>query len=157
MMMKVLKLRRIPMTMRTQTKYIVIHCSATKNIQDITIEDIDRWHKERGFSKVGYHFYVRKSGDIEVGRNIDQVGAHAKGYNSISIGICYEGGLNPEGKATDTRTWKQKRAIKKLIRKARRHYGPIRVYGHRDLPNVNKECPCFNASDEYNKENIYDS
>lgn len=72
---------------------IVIHCSATRVDCDFTAKDVDTAHRYRGFSCWGYHYYIRKSGEIEPMRDEDTVGAHARGYNAISLGVCYEGGL----------------------------------------------------------------
>lgn len=78
---------------------IVIHCSATRVDCDFTAKDVDTAHRYRGFSCWGYHYYIRKSGEIEPMRDEDTVGAHARGYNAISLGVCYEGGLDENGKA----------------------------------------------------------
>lgn len=75
-------------------KEIIIHCSATKEGRNFTVADIDRWHRERGMRCIGYHFVIYRDGSIHVGRAIEEVGAHCKGHNSISIGICYIGGLS---------------------------------------------------------------
>ena len=90
---------------------IIIHCSATKAGQDFKAKDIDRMHRARGFSQIGYHFVVDLDGTIEEGRSLQIEGAHCntKGssdlsYNKHSIGICYIGGLDMSGQAADTRT-----------------------------------------------------
>ena len=83
---------------------IVIHCSATREDKDFTEYDLDVCHRRRGFNGTGYHFYIRKNGDIKSTRPIEKVGAHAKGFNRESIGICYEGGLDSKGRPKDTRT-----------------------------------------------------
>ena len=83
---------------------IVIHCSATRADRDFTEDDLDVCHRRRGFNGVGYHFYIRKNGDIKTTRAIEKVGAHAKGHNAHSIGICYEGGLDCHGRPADTRS-----------------------------------------------------
>ena len=80
---------------------IVIHCSATRVDRDFTAKDVDTAHRFRGFSCWGYHYYIRKSGQIEPMRDEDTVGAHARGFNAISLGVCYEGGLDENGKAED--------------------------------------------------------
>lgn len=82
---------------------IVIHCSATREDKDFTEYDLDVCHRRRGFNGAGYHFYIRKNGDIKSTRPIEKVGAHAKGFNRESIGICYEGGLDSKGRPKDTR------------------------------------------------------
>ena len=83
---------------------IVIHCSATRADRDFTEEDLEVCHRRRGFNGVGYHFYIRKNGSIKTTREIERIGAHAKGHNLNSIGICYEGGLDCHGRPADTRT-----------------------------------------------------
>ena len=83
---------------------IVIHCSATRADRDFTEDDLEVCHRRRGFNGTGYHFYIRKNGDIKTTREIERIGAHAKGHNQNSIGICYEGGLDCHGHPADTRT-----------------------------------------------------
>ena len=82
---------------------IIVHCSATKAGQDFTAADIDRWHRERGFNGIGYHYVIRLDGRLEKGREIDLAGAHCKGWNERSVGICYIGGLDENGHPADTR------------------------------------------------------
>lgn len=126
---------------------IVLHCSATRVNQNFTIEQLEACHKARGFQTVGYHYYITKDGTLYPGRPESQMGAHAKGFNAHSIGICYEGGLSPSGCIADTRTPAQKAAMASLIADLRRRYPTIRtVLGHRDLPGVQKACPCFDAT-----------
>ena len=130
---------------------LIIHCSATLPDQRVTVQDIDRWHRQRGFDCIGYHFYITVDGTIWTGRPLSQVGAHCKGYNAHSIGICYEGGLDEEGRPKDTRTLLQKAALVALINKLREIYPTADVVGHNDL-DLHKACPCFSAVGEYNSE-----
>ena len=140
---------------------IVIHCSATRVDCDFTAKDVDTAHRYRGFSCWGYHYYIRKSGEIEPMRDEDTVGAHARGYNAISLGVCYEGGLDVRGRAKDTRTPEQRSALRLLVHQLlKRFRNNVRICGHRDLsPDLNgdgviepeewiKECPCFEVSRE---------
>lgn len=129
--------------------YIIIHCSATKAGQDFRAKDIDRWHRERGWDGIGYHKVVDLDGTIEPGRSEAKPGAHCKGHNSDSIGICYIGGLDKNGKPADTRTELQKAALAGLVADYKRRFPNAKVVGHRDMPNVHKACPCFNAKEEY--------
>ena len=76
---------------------IVIHCSATREDKSFTEYDLDICHRRRGFNGTGYHFYIRKNGDIKSTRPIEKVGAHCRSFNKESIGICYEGGLDCMG------------------------------------------------------------
>lgn len=138
---------------------LVIHCSATREGQVITAADIDRMHRQRGFAKIGYHRFVRLDGTIERGRADDVAGAHVQNHNLYSIGICYAGGLDKNGKAKDTRTQAQKASLRKLVIEYERKYPGIKIVGHRDLsPDKNKNgkvdkhewmklCPCFSVED----------
>lgn len=147
--------------MEREVNLIVVHCSATRVDRDITARDIDSFHRVRGFSSWGYHYYVRKDGSIEKMRDESEPGAHAYGHNRDSIGLCYEGGLDVNGRPVDTRTAAQKRTLVALLRSLRADYPGARIVGHRDLsPDVNgngrvdkwertKECPCFDAAEEY--------
>ena len=140
---------------------IVIHCSATREDKDFTEYDLDVCHRRRGFNGAGYHFYIRKNGDIKSTRPIEKVGAHAKGFNRESIGICYEGGLDAHGCPADTRTPEQRAALKLLVHQLLETFPGSRVCGHRDLsPDRNgngeiepeewiKACPCFEVKAEF--------
>ena len=77
---------------RKSTKFIVIHCSQTRPSQKIGAKDIDRWHRERGWTKIGYHKVVKRDGTIEDGRGLDEIGSHVREYNGNSIGVCIVGG-----------------------------------------------------------------
>ena len=94
---------------------IVIHCSATREDKSFTEYDLDVCHRRRGFNGTGYHFYIRKNGDIKSTRPIERIGAHSRGFNKESIGICYEGGLDCKGQPKDTRTEWQKHSLRVLI------------------------------------------
>ena len=90
-----------------EVKYIIIHCSATRENRDFTVEDLLRCHRQRKFRTIGYHFYIRRSGIITQHRKLKEVGAHCRPWNRCSIGICYEGGLDADGRPADTRTPEQ--------------------------------------------------
>ena len=136
---------------------IIVHCSATKAGQDFTATDIDRWHRERGFNGIGYHYVVRLDGKLEKGRDVSLAGAHCKGWNKRSIGICYIGGLDENGRPTDTRTNVQNRVLYQIIMDLQREYNILQMLGHRDTsPDLNgdgviepyeyvKACPCFDV------------
>ena len=94
---------------------IVIHCSATRVTQDFTFEQLEACHLARGFKSIGYHYYITKDGVVYPGRPESEVGAHARHYNAHSIGICYEGGLDKNGKPADTRTPAQNQALYSLL------------------------------------------
>ena len=127
---------------------IIIHCAATNPEQDFEASDIDRWHKARGWSGIGYHYVIKLDGTTETGRPIEKAGAHAFGYNKRSIGICYIGGVDMNGKPFDTRTDEQKRALKALIGLLKKEYPKATVHGHNEFSN--KACPSFNVKNEYN-------
>ena len=139
---------------------IVIHCSATREDRPFTEHDLDTAHRLRGFDGIGYHFYVRRNGDIKSTRTVERVGAHARGYNAHSIGICYEGGLDCNGHPADTRTPEQKSALRLLVHQLLKRFRNSYVCGHRDLsPDLNgngviepeewvKVCPCFEVGKE---------
>jgi len=138
-------------------KEIIIHCSATREGQHIDAATIDKWHKERGWRMIGYHYVVLLDGIIEYGRPVKDIGAHCKGHNSKSIGICYIGGVEQDGTTPkDTRTCEQKEALKLLIRVLKLLHPDAEVYGHRDFSS--KACPSFDAKTEYqgigSKENL---
>ena len=128
---------------------IVIHCSATRCDRPFPLEAVIACHRARGFATVGYHYYVTRDGTVHAGRPLYQEGAHATGYNRRSIGVCYEGGLDPHGQPADTRTDAQKVTLLKLMQRLKKDYPHARIVGHRDIPFVAKECPCFDARTEY--------
>ena len=140
---------------------IVIHCSATKEGKDYSIEDIKKWHLQRGFKDVGYHFVIKLDGTIEIGRPLNKIGAHVANHNTNTIGICYIGGLSKNNKAKDTRAEEQKESLLNLIT-ILKSFIPIKeIKGHRDYSkdlNNNgiiesnefmKDCPCFDVQKEY--------
>lgn len=128
---------------------IVIHCSATRCNRNFPVESLEACHKARGFNGIGYHYYITRDGQLHLTRPEELVGAHARDYNKHSIGICYEGGLNEQGNPADTRTPAQKRTLLTLLYSLRADYPTARILGHRDLPKVKKDCPCFDALTEY--------
>ena len=134
--------------MRTIDK-IIIHCSATLPGQRVDVETITRWHKQRGFKTIGYHFFIDRSGTIHAGRPLEQQGAHCKGQNARSIGICYEGGLDKYGVPLDTRTIMQRIAMKELVAQLQERFTEATVHGHREF--ANKACPCFDVAAEFGK------
>jgi N-acetylmuramoyl-L-alanine amidase len=127
--------------------HIVIHYSATFEDQDITAADIDKMHKARGWKGIGYHWFIRRDGTVEIGRPESQVGAHVGGQNSGKIGICCAGGLNRAtgaSRGVDNRTAAQVNAMTILIRGILRRHPGAKVVGHRDLAAT--QCPGFDAA-----------
>ena len=128
---------------------IIVHCSATREGQHVTVQQIRQWHLQRNFVDIGYHYVVYLDGIVHKGRPLEKAGAHCKGYNTHSIGICYVGGLDRQGKPKDTRTAAQKAALLSLIRELRQRFPRATVHGHREF--ANKACPCFDAKKEYSQ------
>ena len=128
---------------------MVVHCSATRCNRSFPLEAVIACHRARGFATVGYHYYITRDGTVHAGRPLYQEGAHVTGFNKHSIGICYEGGLDSQGKPADTRTSAQRDTLRKLLLRLKADYPNARIVGHRDLPGVNKACPCFDARTEY--------
>lgn len=127
---------------------IIVHSTATPKGLNPTAKDIDKWHRQRGFDCIGYHFVVLKSGEIQAGRAVEKIGAHCVGHNSCSIGIAYVGGLNESRQSSDTRTIKQKVALEGLIKMLLKQIPTIRkISSHRDY--CNTACPSFDATAEY--------
>lgn len=132
--------------MRTISE-IIIHCTATKPLAHINVNDVRRWHQQRGFNDIGYHYLVLVDGTVEVGRPLNESGAHCKGHNAHSIGVCYVGGLNDKGKPADTRTPAQREAMRSLLTSLKHRFPDATIHGHRDF--ATKACPCFDATAEY--------
>ena len=133
------------MSKRSKTDWIAIHASATKPSMDIGAGEITEWHRARGWDTIGYHFVIRRDGTLEPGRDIDRVGAHVQGYNSSSIGICMVGGIDARSRSEDNYTDPQWKALETLVTDVLKRYPDAKVQGHRDFPNVHKDCPCFDA------------
>ena len=125
---------------------IVVHCSATREDRQYPVTTLIADHARR-FGFTGYHYYITRGGWVYQTRHEQLVGAHAKGYNSHSLGVCYEGGLNTKGEPADTRTPRQKRALLRLLKRLKLEHPQARIVGHRDLPGVHKACPCFDCSE----------
>jgi N-acetylmuramoyl-L-alanine amidase len=152
------------MSRRTQTKFIVVHCSATRPSQNITAQTVREWHVAKGWSDIGYHFFIRRDGTIEPGRHPDEVGAHVAGHNTDSVAICLAGGLDESGGSFANRpdlfTQDQWKSAELLVSTLRKMYPQASVCGHRDLsPDLNhdgkiqphewlKTCPGFDAQHE---------
>jgi len=126
---------------------IIIHCSATKEGNNVNASTIDQWHRDRGWRGIGYHYVVMLDGTIEYGRSIYETGAHVKNHNQGSIGVCYIGGLNNEMKAEDTRTSEQKESLLLLLKTLKKMHPDATIHGHNEFSA--KACPCFDANKEY--------
>ena len=133
-----------------EIRHIIIHCTDTPAGREVSGEEIDSWHRQRGYTMIGYHYVVHLDGWIEAGRPLFMKGAHCKagGGNNHSIGICYVGGRNTQGFTADTRTPQQRAALKVLIGYLKQRYPQAQVSGHRDW-DKGRACPCFDAKAEY--------
>ena len=123
---------------------LILHCAATTEGKIFTAKDIDRMHRQRGFKKIGYHYVIDLDGTIEKGREETEIGAHATGHNSKSLGICYIGGVAKDGKTPkDTCTKEQKQSMYELVDKLMKKYNLTlkQVHGHYEF--ANKACPSF--------------
>lgn len=131
-----------------QINEIIVHCTATAEGKAFRAVDIDRWHRERGWDCIGYHYVVDLDGKVELGRPEAKVGAHCKGHNANSIGVVYVGGLAKDGKTPkDTRTNAQIASLRSLLIALKRKYPNASIHGHRDF--AAKACPSFDATSEY--------
>ena len=133
---------------RQDVKLIIVHCTATRCDRPFSVESLIATGNAR-FGQPSYHYYIRMDGDVIPTLPENIRGAHARHYNRCSIGVCYEGGINAKGKADDTRTEAQKKAMLELLKDLREEYPEARIIGHRELPHVAKDCPCFDAASEY--------
>jgi N-acetylmuramoyl-L-alanine amidase len=135
------------MAKRKETKYIAVHCAATPAGMDIGVKEIDRWHRTKGFLKIGYQFVIRRSGQLEIGRDEDEIGAHVQGYNAVSIGVCLVGGVDADdvSKAENNFTKEQFSTLRTLLERLQIQYPDAEVLGHRDFPDVAKACPSFDV------------
>ena len=128
---------------------IIIHCSAVRPGQQSGVSKIDDWHRQRGWKYgCGYHYVIRRDGTIENGRPLEMVGAHCLHHNKHSIGICFEGGLDANGKAADTRTVAQKKTMRELLERLHQQFPKAIIAGH-NMFDPTKDCPCFDALSEY--------
>ena len=124
---------------------VVIHCAYTPPTLDIGVREIDRWHRDRGWSGIGYHFVIRRSGYVESGRPVEAKGAHAKGFNETSIGICLIGGkVEGQDKSDCNYTIRQWTALRRITSKLIEKHPNASVVGHRDL-DPHKDCPVFDV------------
>lgn len=127
---------------------VIIHCTATHEGENYTVEQIRAYHrKEKGWKDIGYHYVIYLDGSVHTGRDVDQQGAHCKYHNQHSVGVVYVGGTDAQGKSKDTRTPQQRRSMDDLVYNLRRLYPRAGFHGHREY--ANKDCPCFDVRREY--------
>ena len=135
------------MQTRKETTEIIIHCAATKPSMDVDAKTIDRWHREKGWLKIGYHYVICRDGTVEIGREENAVGAHARGYNAKSVGICLVGGLDEKMKPVENFTDEQWLMLTRLVDGLTAKYPEARVIGHNDVSS--KTCPNFDVGEWY--------
>jgi N-acetylmuramoyl-L-alanine amidase len=128
-------------------KYLVVHCSATPPDMDVDATMIDRWHRQQGWFGIGYHFVIKRNGELQTGRPITQAGAHAIRVNDCSLGICLAGGVSKEDPRTaeNNFTPAQMRALQRLLEQLLVKFPAAQVIGHRDVE-PKKACPSFDAA-----------
>lgn len=135
------------MTERASTDFLAIHCSATRPSHNVTAAEVDVWHRDKGWAGIGYNWFIQRGGLIEEGRPRDDQGAHVSGYNDVALGICMAGGVREDDGITaeNNFTDEQWKSLDGLVGRMVRCYGSAVVQGHRDFPQVAKECPSFDA------------
>jgi|TARA_A100001201_G_scaffold113137_1_gene96908 N-acetyl-anhydromuramyl-L-alanine amidase AmpD len=137
---------------RSSTEYLVVHCSATKPSMDIGLREIKRWHvDDNGWRDVGYHYIIRRNGEVELGRSNRDTGAHAAGYNHKSISLCMVGGMAEDNSAENNFTAQQWTALLDLVKQIKVDYPEADVIGHNEISE--KECPSFDVQ-QWKKENL---
>ncbi|MGI9277950.1 MAG: N-acetylmuramoyl-L-alanine amidase [Endozoicomonas sp.] len=131
---------------RNTTNLLVVHCSDTPADMDIGAGHIRDWHViDNGWSDIGYHYVITRDGSIQPGRPLDKVGAHVRGHNHNSVGICLVGGMGTRGQPEPNYTPEQYTALSILLPGLQTLYPEATVQGHRDFPGVDKDCPCFDV------------
>tara|TARA_S200002703_G_scaffold149240_1_gene146614 strand:- start:277 stop:777 length:501 start_codon:yes stop_codon:yes gene_type:complete len=140
---------------RLETKYIVVHCSQTRPSQNIGAKEIDRWHRERGWLKIGYAKVIKRDGTVEQGRDDGELQAHVKNYNHISTSVCVIGGAKEENwkEGEDNFTGDQFESLKKVLEEQVIKYPEARIVGHYEL-DERKTCPNFNVREYLLNEDI---
>lgn len=134
-----------------EIKEIIIHCSATGPDMDIGVYEIDRWHRAQGWLSCGYHYVIRRDGRLEKGRPEEEPGAHCRGRNLTSIGICLAGGLGGDGRAEANYTEAQWKRLRELVYGLREKYPKAAIKGHNDFT-AGKTCPNFSVGDWWKRQ-----
>ena len=128
--------------------YIIIHCAATPEGRDVSTETIKDWHVNgRGWSDIGYHYVIELDGTIGQGRDLDVSGAHTKGQNARSIGVCYVGGCDEDMNPKDTLFDEQLDSMESLLKGLMDKYPNAKLAGHNEF--AAKACPSFQVSEKF--------
>ena len=131
--------------MEREINRIIIHCSYTSPSMDIGVKTIRDWHvNDNGWDDIGYHYVITRDGKIQKGRPIEVMGAHVRGHNEDSIGICMVGGMSDEGNDDCNFTHWQWDALSALIGDLEMMFGKLEIHGHREF-DENKTCPTFDV------------
>lgn len=142
-----------------RVEYIAVHCTAGRQTQ--TVSDLQAEFRRKGWKSPGYHYVVAPDGKITQLLDEGRVSNGVKGFNSVSVNVAYIGGIDADGKGVDNRTDEQKKSLRQLLGMLKRKYPGAVIQGHRDFsPDTNgngivdpweriKECPCFDAKEEY--------
>lgn len=125
------------MLVKKEIKLLVVHCSDTKNSSNLDATDIHKMHLNFGWDGIGYHKIITRSGKVENGRPEYWIGAHVKGKNKISLGVCLIG--------RDSFTKKQFISLERVLKKWKNIYPSAKIVGHKDTGNTKKTCPNFNV------------
>ena len=130
---------------RNKTDFLILHCAATKPSMDIDIKEIDSWHRKRGFFSCGYHFVITRNGTVQIGRKLDEVGGHAKGFNHRSIGICLVGGVSEDDYTVSENNFTKEQwvELELLLDELLRLFPQAKVIGHNQISQ--KDCPSFDV------------
>lgn len=128
---------------------IILHCTATPPGREVDIAEVRRWHTQgRNWSDVGYHYLIQLDGSLQAGRPLERQGAHVKGRNETTVGICYVGGLDHDGKACDTMTVDQEETFEHLCFALQLVLArPLQVSGHNQYSS--KACPGFSVPEKW--------
>lgn len=122
-------------------KYLIVHCSYTTKRQQIGVSDIRRWHLNRGWKDIGYHFVIDRMGETHRGREFGELGAHAYGHNE-NTGVCLVGGKSEDDKPENNFNVNQFRSLEILYYKLKYFIPKLIIAGHKDF-DKSRECPCF--------------
>ena len=126
---------------------IFVHCSATIEGKHFDVDDIRNWHKAKGWSDCGYHYVITLDGSIQEGRPLHKIGAHVKGHNEGSIGVCYIGGIDADKNPKDTMTDLQETAMVNLLQSLKQQFPQVTIHGHNEVSS--KACPSFDVQEKY--------